>query len=161
MVEVNPRIGMSVSVPLQRTWQRKWRDVLYYRESIAEEYERGELRVDQLTRCGESFFKTCHELIDWIDESTSLKARAFARKSEALKLCDAAAQTAKHYRRDNDDKVTFEVVELYGSQSGHVIAQVKWTSARNSGSADALKLADDCIAEWERFFQLCGVDPNA
>ncbi|MDT5410932.1 MAG: hypothetical protein QOG14_3152 [Mycobacterium sp.] len=163
MVNVPPGLSFDVSVPLtaQRNWQRRWRDVLHAREAIAEEYDSGAIRVDHLTRCIETFFKTCHELIDWIDESTSLDAKTYAKSSPTLLLCNAAAQTAKHYKRNQADAITVHVVELFGDQPGRVRAEVKWTSKRSNGTADALALADRCIAEWNNFFQLHQVDPNA
>jgi hypothetical protein len=166
MVSVPPGFGFDVSVPLkaQRTWQRKWRDVLYFREAIAEEYVSGRLRVDDLTRCIESFLKTCHELVDWIQESTGLPVRDYAKSSPTLTICDAVAQTAKHYARDpkySKDPITGIVVELFGDKAG-IRADVAWKSnSRPSGRQDALALADLCIAEWEKFLQLHKLDPNA
>lgn len=81
MVNVPPGLSFDVSVPLkaQRTWQRKWRDVLHDRNAIAETYQGDRIDVDDFTRRVEGFFKTCRELADWIEESTQLPAMDYAR----------------------------------------------------------------------------------
>lgn len=155
---------MDVSVPLvaQRTWQRKWRDVLHARDTIAQTYQGDRIDVDEFTRRIEGFFKTCRELADWLEESIGLPAISYARTPRALELCDAIAQTAKHFARQPSkwDPITAVVVRLFGDTVG-VHADVAWTSnARPSGSQDALQLAEECIAAWEGFFEEHNLDPN-
>lgn len=162
-MQQRPGLSAAVSIPVvaQRTWQRKWRDVLYARGCIADAYQGAQLDVDDFTRRVEGFFKTCNELGDWIEESTSLPAIAYARTGPALELGDAVAQTAKHHTRRPSrlDPITAVVVELFADQTG-IHADVSWTSnSRGSGRIDALKLADDCIAQWRGFFQLNGIQP--
>lgn len=153
---------MSVPVAAQRTWQRKWRDVLHAHQELADTYAGRGLDVDDLTRRVECFFKTCHELGDWIEESTGKPAKAYAKQPPTLELCDAVAQTAKHHtRRQSGSPITAIVVKLHGDQTG-IHADIEWTSqSGNNGSDDALKLADRCVDEWRQFFQLHGLDPNA
>jgi hypothetical protein len=165
MVNVPPGLSFDVSVPLkaQRTWQRKWRDVLHDRNAIAETYQGDRIDVDDFTRRVEGFFKTCRELADWIEESTQLPAMDYARTPPTLELCDAVAQTAKHYARKPSkwDPITAVVVELFGDTAG-IHADVAWRSNfRPSGRQDALALADLCIAEWKKFFQQYNLDPSA
>src|SRR4051794_39444089 len=113
--------GQIVATPLpavllrpKRTWQRKFDDVLrdlraleaaYAAYNIYEE-ELTRAHEEELTRAVEGFFKTCRELADWIDEATNRRdANKYvhnenrAANPSALKLCDAVAQTAKHYIR--------------------------------------------------------------
>jgi hypothetical protein len=167
MVNIRGRIGlrMDVAVPLttQRNWNRKWRDVLAAHAVLGENYEANGIDVDDFTRRVEGFFKTCRELPDWIEEETGLPAIEYARNPPALELCDAVAQTAKHYKRKPSkwDPITATVVELFGQDSG-LRADITWESAKRRGERqDALKLADDCIAEWHSFFHLHKLNPNA
>ena len=67
-------------------------------------YASDNLNDYELTRAVEGFFKTCRELADWIQEATGRGAREYVHEireenPSALKLCDAVAQTAKHYIR--------------------------------------------------------------
>jgi len=158
------QLSADVSVPVvaQRTWQRKWRDVQHDRKSVADAYQGNQLDVNDFTRRIERFFKTCHELGDWIEEETGLPAKAFAKTPPALELCDAVAQTAKHHtRRQSGNPITAVVVKLFGDQSG-IHADIAWTDTLGrSGTNDALQLADQCIAEWETFFQRESLNPNS
>jgi hypothetical protein len=147
----------------QRNWLRKWRDVLHARKTIFEVYQGDQLDVDDFTRRIEGFFKTCHELGDWIEESTNLPAKDYAKAPPTLELCDAVAQTAKHHTRNPKlkDPITAVVVELFGDTAA-IHADIAWTSnSRPSGRDDALMLADRCIAEWERFFQQNNLNPGS
>ena len=163
-MRVNPQLSVTVAVPVaaQRTWQRKWRDVLHARQALADAYAGGVLDVDDLTRRVECFFKTCHELGDWIEESTGHPAKAYAKRPPTLEVCDAVAQTAKHHtRRQGGSRITAIVVKLHGDQTG-IHADIEWTNQSGKfGSDDALKLADRCVEEWRQFFQQHGLNPNA
>lgn len=160
---LKPKLSCTVAVPVvaQRTWQRKWRDVLHGQQALAEAYARDVLDVDDLTRRVEYFFKTCHELGDWIEESTGLPAKAYAKQPPMLEVCDAVAQTAKHHtRRQGGSPITAIVVKLRGDQTG-IHADIEWRSqSANNGSDDALKLADRCVDDWRQFFQQHGLNPN-
>lgn len=160
-----PKSGLSASIAVpvdrQRTWQRKWRDIVYYRDQLADAYVTHHLYVDDLVRRVESFFKTCHEFVDWLTEEKGLPAEDFARKSWPLQLCDAAAQTAKHYKRKPSkyDPITAFVVKVSTHDNG-VRADFEWASAAGrNGKTDALELANECITEWEQFFAQHKLDP--
>jgi hypothetical protein len=120
------------------------------------------LDVDNLTRRVECFFKTCHELGDWIEEEIGLQAKTYAKQPPTLYLCDAVAQTAKHHtRRQPASPITAIVVRLYGDQKGiHADLECK-NNAGVSGRDDALALADRCVDEWRRFFLQHNLNPNA
>jgi hypothetical protein len=162
---VTPRLTFTVAVPLitQRTWQRKWRDVLHEQQTLGNTYMGGDLHVDDFTRQVECFFKTCRELADWIEESTNLPAKAYVMGQPALELCDAVAQTAKHYTRRQPpgrDPITAIVVKLHGDEIGNH-ADIEWTKQSGTGGGvDALDLAARCVDEWQQFFQHHGLDPN-
>lgn len=64
--------------------------------------------------------RACHELGDWIEESTALPAKEYAKQPPTLEVCDAVAQTAKHHtRRQSGSRITAIVVKLYGDQIWH------------------------------------------
>lgn len=157
----------TVSVPAapQRTWQRKWRDVKRYHADLAEIYQGNQLDQDNITRCIETFFKNCHEVGDWVQEETGLAAKKYVRTAPTLRLCDAISNTAKHHTRKptprSPDPITATMGDPSGDESG-IHADIEWTSmSSGSGKADALKLADDCITEWEHFFHQSNLDPNS
>jgi hypothetical protein len=152
----------SVETIAIRTWQRKWRDVLHAREAIADVYQGSHLDVDELTRRIEGFFKACHELGDWLEEETGLPATRYAKTPPTLELCDAIAQTAKHHTRHQPwtDPITAVVVKLFSDKKG-IHGDIAWTSnSGNNGQTDALELADQCIAQWKKFFQKHNLNPK-
>jgi hypothetical protein len=162
-MKIEPRVSCDVSVPVaaQRTWQRKWRDVLHACQALQDAYAGHRLDVDDFTRRVECFFKTCHELGDWIEEQTSLAAKAYAKIPGTLELCDAVAQTAKHHtRRQSGNPITAVVVELFGDKRG-IHADLAWMSNSGSGRDDALDIANRCVAEWRKFFQQNNLDPES
>jgi hypothetical protein len=154
---------VAVPVKPQRTWQRKWRDVQHELKMLTDIYAGNHVDQDGFTRQIESFFKTCRELADWIEESVHLPAIAYVNSPQsALELCDAVAQTAKHHtRRPNPgrDPITAVVVSLYGDEKG-VHADVEWQRQSGAGVADSLELARRCMDEWRQFFQQHGLNPN-
>jgi hypothetical protein len=158
---VTPRITMKASIPVgdRRPWQRKWRDTRHAYDELVEAYKGPGVHDDDFTRCIESFFKTCRELADWIDkELTGRDAVTYVNTAPWLKIGDALAQTAKHHTRDRG--ITAKVSELFGEANG-ARADIVWTDGANSGTVDALKLADDCLAEWQQYFQRHGLNPNS
>lgn len=74
------------------------------------------------------------------------------------------AQTAKHFARKPNqgrDPITAIVATLSGTVDGPR-AFLPWSSVGGrNGQADALDLADRCIAEWEKFLRQNGLDPNS
>jgi hypothetical protein len=161
---------MNASVPVadvtQRTWRRKWREVLHDRQSLADAYAEDHLDAEHLNRRVEAFFKTCRELADWIEEATGRPAIAYVKSQPALDLCDAVAQTAKHYTRDpsrgrDSDPITAILVQLYGDETV-IHADIEWTKESGAdGVVDALDLARRCRDEWREFFQMHDLDPTS
>ena len=167
-MRVTPGLRFAVAVPVKvlRTWQRKWRDLQHELQTLENTYAGKVLNVDELTRQVEYFFKTCRELADWIQEATGQPAIAYVKSQPALDLCDAVAQTAKHYTRDpsrgrDSDPITAIVVQLYGDETG-IHADIEWTKESGAdGVADALDLARRCRDEWRGFFQMHDLDPTS
>lgn len=157
---VTPRITMKASVPVgnQRQWQRKWRDIEHAYAELAAAYQGNGINDDDFTRRIEVFFKTCRELADWIDNhQPGFNAMDYVNNQPWLEYCDALAQTAKHHTRNRG--ITAKVDELFLEANG-ARADIAWTSNSGSGTLDALKLADDCLAEWKAFFTQHRLDPN-
>jgi hypothetical protein len=167
-MRVTPGLRFAVAVPVKvlRTWQRKWRDLQHELQTLENTYAGKVLNVDELTRQVESFFKTCRELADWIQEATGRPAIAYVKSQPALDLCDAVAQTAKHYTRDpsrgrDSDPITAIVVQLYGDETV-IHADIEWTKESGAdGVVDALDLARRCRDEWREFFQMHDLDPTS
>lgn len=157
-------LAVAVSVPATRTWQRKWREVKSAYGELAAMYNGNVLDRDEFTRAVETFFKICHEVGDWVQRQTHLPAMNHVRTAPTLRLCDAISNTGKHYSRQptrrNPDPITATVGDPSGDGTG-IRADIKWTSKSYNGTDDALRLADQCIREWEQFFQQHGLDPNS
>jgi hypothetical protein len=163
---------IEVPVEAQRTWQRKWRDVLACLQEMEGVYNASgadrRIDVDQFTRQIEGFFKTCRELADWIEGSGNGPALAHVRVDpSAPKVCDAVAQTAKHWRRNppsnnEPSPITALVPSLYGPHDRGVHADIVW---RHAGSPDqredVLSLVRRCIDELRAFFQQHRLDPTS
>lgn len=156
-----PQISFAASISgaPQRTWQRKWRDVMNARTALADIYQGSGFNQDGFTTAIEVFFKTCRELADWIDEQEpSVDAKRYVNTEQSLKICDGLAQTAKHHTRDGKDPITAHVDKMFSDRHG-IHADIVWNNNAGNGTLDALKLADHCIAEWEQFFQQHSLDP--
>jgi hypothetical protein len=157
MIEPQLIVEASVNGVPQRTWQRKWRDIQNAHTALAGIYGGKGLDQDGFTTAIEVFFKTCRELADWIDQQQpGYNATNYVNHGQWLEFCDAMAQTAKHHTRNRG--ITAYVDKMFNDRSG-IHADIVWTSNSGSGTRDALKLADDCIAEWQAFFQQHSLDP--
>ncbi|PBA55613.1 hypothetical protein CKJ57_13515 [Mycobacterium intracellulare subsp. chimaera] len=82
----------------------------------------------------------------------------YVNTAPSLKIGDALAQTAKHHTRDRG--ITAKVNELFLEVDG-AHADIVWKDNATNGTFDALKLADDCLAEWQMFFQQQGLNPDS
>jgi hypothetical protein len=136
---------------------------MYWHGALTDIYTGNHLDQDGFTRCVETYFKTCHEVGDWVEETTRLPAKRYVRTAPTLRLCGAISNTGKHHTRRPSkrsvDPINAIVGKLMSDEKG-IHADIEWASRRRgSGKADALKLADDCVAEWKQFFQKHSLNP--
>jgi hypothetical protein len=149
---------LRVPVVRQRTWKRKWRDVQHDRDAIAEIYNSDILDVDNFMRRIESFSKTCHELGAWIEATTGKPAKAAAKSPPALELCYWVAEAARLY----EPPTPRAEVENLIRRGKTTRADITWTDTSTGAliiRKDALDFADECIAQWQKFFREHNLNP--
>ncbi len=113
------------------------------------------------------FFQTCYHLVDWLENDPSQPIRRqeadqFVRASATLSFCHDLCQGSKHARLEPkgidalrpEPQVISELPILDASGTKVAVLQfiaAEMTVVRSAGNVNAFDLADDCIAEWERF----------
>jgi hypothetical protein len=115
-------------------WQKQWQRMEVGLRRVAAVHEgRQSDSVDALYEL-HSFFLNCHHLRDWLaaDKRSGMSRKEAAKVidgSRCLQVCADLANRAKH-------------VEVRWSHC--------WEIAAGDETYDALDLAADCVAEWER-----------
>lgn len=160
------RPGIKIGKDNHRPWLEKWRFVLHHGDRLRRYYvsdvpDTGNLDVEAWAT---GFFVECDHLVDWLSQDVSAlggvtekEIRDFAESSEALQRCDAICNTHKHHTRGVPTKPTARIGDV--EQSGgrwRVTVELDWLLRPNGPTIDALDLADQCVAEWRRFFKLHG-----
>jgi hypothetical protein len=109
-----------------------------------------------------SFFEVCHQLKDWIKHDSRYQERKaveeFITNSKALAICADICNTAKHRKlerptRSGAELGIFEFSNTISAGLGpatSAITNATITTVR--GKESAYKLADECVAEWSKFF---------
>ncbi len=108
-----------------------------------------------------AFFQNCYHLKDWIHEDITIKiprydVEDFINESQYLRICADICTASKHLKitktpRENIDTAVTRDYWMAKDVSGPI---VKRTFTVQSGEKryDALKLADYCVDEWDKFF---------
>lgn len=139
-----------------RPWYEQWHDVRKHLEQVeAACTPDGYKGIDGVRRTFDGFFVECTHLADWLwsDKSTGLteaEVRNYVDNDSDLRLCKAAANTGKHHTRNNPNALTAKVGSV-GWNSNGVDVEVHWSKGSASGSTDALALARNCVASWDRY----------
>ena len=115
-----------------------------------------------------AFFMHCYHLKDWIKNDPSVKTRMpnigtdveqFMNESEALSLCAALCNSLTRLELNQSHssgprifgRSRYHYQLNIGSRSS---IRLGWLVERNNKPPiDALELATECIAEWEKFLQ--------
>ena len=116
-----------------------------------------------------AFFMHCYHLRDWIKNDASVRSRMpnlgtdvaqFINESEALSLCADLCNSLK--RLELDGSHSSEPPRVFGRKRYHYQLNIgsrssiklQWVVQRTSKPPiDALELATECIAEWDKFLQ--------
>ena len=154
----------SVGYAPTPAWTQKWRDVLDGLAEVERLYTLSDTSNEPARRAVEVFFARCRELADWLQENAGVPQRdleILLASDPALKLCDGMAQTTKHHtrRQRQRDPVTARVSWFHGGPS--VRLDIDWSTATgNSGTEDALDLANRCVTSWRAFITAHDFDPD-
>jgi hypothetical protein len=153
-----PRPTLRIGYEQERPWQQKWQDLVDRREQIRQAYVTTTgLSNEQVRRIVEHFFAICRELADWLKQNAGLtQALDFVTSDPYLRLCDAVAQTTKHHTREGKDPISARVMNISTGPHG-ISVEIEWTRpSGDNGSADALDLAERCVAAWQRYINRSG-----
>jgi hypothetical protein len=160
------RPGVKISKDDHRPWLEKWRFVLHHLARLRRYYESEVPDTSNLDveAWATGFFVECNHLVDWLCHDisslggvTKRQIRDFASDSEALRRCDAICNTHKHHTR-NTMKPTARIGDVEQSRGRwQVTVELDWLSRPGGPTVDALDLADQCVAEWQRFLELHGI----
>ena len=138
-------------------WQKQWQRVelgLWRVEAIYEgrQGDSADALYDVY-----SFFLNCHELRDWLaaDKVSGMswrKATKVIKRSTYLRVCAGLANRTKHveltrhWLDSNTSPVPHDATVF--ARTGK--AAHRWEIAAGDATYDALDLAANCVAEWER-----------
>ncbi|MCQ9422308.1 hypothetical protein NRB16_02035 [Pseudomonas sp. LJDD11] len=111
-----------------------------------------------------SFFEICYHLKDWIKESSEYPSlsdvEAFINTSPALRVCADICNTLKHGKlRKSRSQSKLGVFKLkstttiypYPGGASQSLDEAKILTER--GDECCFALAEECMSEWERYFQ--------
>lgn len=161
-VTVTGDVHIEATFGQHRPWYEQWHDVRKHLEQVEAACTRsGYKGVDTVRRTFDGFFVECTHLADWLwsDESTGLtdaEVLKYVNNDSDLRLCKAAANTGKHHTRNNPNALTAKVGSLVTNGNG-VDVEVHWSKGSASGSTEALALARNCVASWDRYLKSKGL----
>jgi hypothetical protein len=138
-------------------WQKQWQRVGLGLRRVEAIYEGREGDSADVLYDLYSFFLNCHELRDWLaaDKVSGMsrkKATKVIKGSAYLRVCaDLAnrtqhAELTRHWIDSNTSPVPHDATIFVGP--GKVAH--RWEIAAGDATYDALDLAANCVAEWER-----------
>lgn len=147
------------------SWMEQWRRMFRHLDQIRASYG-GTGGTDDLTNAVQHFFVACWHVTDYLRKDrvnlpTFDENRLWAYKSTDpwLPVAQAFANTFKHLeRRSPTDPVARLKRTSIGPPGNFVIVSYE-APPQPEVEFDALKLAEDCVATWERFLASEGITP--
>jgi len=115
-----------------------------------------------------SFFEICYHLKDWIKESPEYSSlndvETFINTSPALRVCADICNRLKHGKlrkhRSNSELGAFQLkstTTVLPYPGGAIESLDEATIATERGEECCFALAEECMAEWRRYFHQSGV----
>jgi hypothetical protein len=137
-------------------WQKQWQRVEIGLRHLVAIYEGRQGDSADAVYAVYAFFLNCHHLRDWLaaDKVSGMswkKATKVIKRSIYLRACADLSDRTKHvevtrYRIASATSPTPQDVNVHaGSGVAH-----RWEIAAGDATYDALDLAANCVAEWER-----------
>ena len=138
-------------------WQKQWQRVEIGLRRVEAIYEGRQGDSTDALYDLYSFFLNCHELRDWLaaDKVSGMswrKATKVIKRSSHLRACaDLANRTkhadlTRHWLDSNTSPVPHDATVFVGTGK----AAHRWEIAADDATYDALDLAANCVAEWEK-----------
>jgi hypothetical protein len=137
-------------------WHKQWQRVEIGLQHLVAIYEGRQHDSADASYDVYAFFLNCHHLRDWLaaDKASGMsrrKATKVIMRSPYLRACADLADRTKHvevtrYRIASDTSPTPQDVNVHtGTGVPH-----RWEIAAGDATYDALDLAANCVAEWEK-----------
>ena len=164
-VAVSATPTVSVEYNPVGSWMDQWRRMMRHLDEIRTLYARTG-GVDDLTNAVQQFFVACWHLSDYIckdkvylpsfDEN---HVWAYKNADAHLPIAQALANTLKHLERRNPADPVARVKRTSIGPPGNFAIVSYEAPPLLEVELDALKLAEDCVATWERFLAIEGITP--
>ncbi|MGY1684943.1 hypothetical protein ACI8AK_05070 [Geodermatophilus sp. SYSU D00867] len=153
----------------QPRWWERWERVLRALDRLKKAYtpSAGLDREDMRRRVDE-FFLDCWSLGDWLINDDRITPRISRgtidhaiKASRALTICGGYANTAKHRTRKSPTHMEARISSFKMWPKGHRVQITYRSQNQRSTNRDALRLAQQCVADWRRFLKAHGLRPPA
>lgn len=142
-----------------RRWTQMWQYVLrahkILHSTASTPGDQGELRADAMT-----FFILCNHLFNWVVDDPLNRdkvkdLRTEIAKSDAIRICNATANTSKHVGRNKDklDAHVWTVAFTSGDGERPMSANVEYEEDGKRYERDVVELSDECIGWWTKYIQ--------
>jgi hypothetical protein len=143
----------------KRQWTEMWGYVKHAHQLLEATTkapsDHADLRFDATT-----FFILCYHLCEWIgnDRGNTLhwtKIVQDMKKSDAMTICQAATNTAKHYKRRADlpiaqiSSVTIKAADDVRNTSARIVYDL----GQDHRDRDLMAVADECMVWWRKYLQ--------
>jgi hypothetical protein len=143
---------------IRRTWWKQWLVVQGYLRKLCEACEAGNaMGTAELDRRVTEFFEACWALRDWMLNDTEAPAATkqlledYVQDSEPLRVCKAFANVSKHLYLRNPEWLHARVGLIDINETRNAVSISSWSSVEPEKFYDALQLAKQCVAAWDRF----------
>lgn len=147
-------------------WWERWERLLRARGRLREAYVTAD--HEQLRRVVDEFFLDCWSLKDWLVNDDQITPRVTRREIEGhvdasrpLRVCQGYANTVKHKTLNSPDRLEARISSFrIRPEARHVLITYQ-SRIQTPTTRDALRLADQCVAAWQRFLDTRGLQPPA
>lgn len=151
-------VKAEVGFGAEKSWIEQWGQVERSYKKVQDLYMTTVDNQDALTVVKDFFVHTWH-LQDWLkrDPATNVGYEdigALLRSEFDMKVCNAMANTTKHY--DLDEKMTARVSSVVTQPKGQVAIEISETDGARQ-TRDALELATSCMGIWQKFLASHGL----
>ena len=156
---------VSVGYGEHRSWLEQWGRVKNDYADIQEAFSTTGIDNQAIANRLVIFFQACWNLIDHLKNDKSLPSidhqpREEIKTSEAMKICEAMANTSKHHTRWDPKSATGHIKEINFS-GPRITAVIHYKQDGVNGEPhdfDAETVATACMAWWRDFFSKHEID---
>jgi hypothetical protein len=145
---------VEVGYGAQKSWLEQWGQVERSYKKVQSLYT-GPVDNQEATTLVKDFFAHSWHLSDWLakDTATSVQKRdigTLLQSEPDLKICNAIANTSKHYSR-GENAMSARVSSVVTKPQGQITIEISTTGGTKK--RDALELATNCMSIWRNFLK--------